>query len=347
MLFILIVAIIFLINFLRLCFIDPYNFPEAWEIGAFVGFITSLAISIFLRRKISRKQSELKLGELLVVAMIFATLCGWAGYASKYTVYSHRISAITASLIMLIGSSAIFIYNYVCYLSDTEHESYDFLEAYLRPSLIQCLYLLIPASFLWVSLRFLPGYLIPTRVAIAVLFTIGAVITVALVAVPICSLYIVKCKNEDRANGALEYEIDCIYSKSWIRKFKMKKTALAVLICLLPLVLIEISLCNYIYNEYLLESCYSISFDENYDSYIDTDAIIESDEDINIDSNQDSAKAYEPDYYVLNMNSKKIHTPQCAIGKKIDFQNRRLTSQYYTLSDALDDGYTYCGHCLD
>lgn len=51
--------------------------------------------------------------------------------------------------------------------------------------------------------------------------------------------------------------------------------------------------------------------------------------------------------YVLNTDSMKIHKRNCASAKRISDENKGYITDKYTVSDALDDGYTYCGNCLD
>lgn len=51
--------------------------------------------------------------------------------------------------------------------------------------------------------------------------------------------------------------------------------------------------------------------------------------------------------YILNTSSMKIHKKRCASAKRISDENKGYITDKYTVSDALDDGYTYCGNCLD
>ena len=47
--------------------------------------------------------------------------------------------------------------------------------------------------------------------------------------------------------------------------------------------------------------------------------------------------------YVLNENSKKIHTPDCENGKKINSTNRTETNRSY--DELIKAGYKPCGVC--
>lgn len=47
--------------------------------------------------------------------------------------------------------------------------------------------------------------------------------------------------------------------------------------------------------------------------------------------------------YVLNTNSKKIHTPECALAKKIAEHNKEISSE--TINQLINEGYTPCKNC--
>ena len=53
-----------------------------------------------------------------------------------------------------------------------------------------------------------------------------------------------------------------------------------------------------------------------------------------------------PDYYVINIKSKKIHGPTCSLAEKISEENRQeFSGDYETLCEEYK-GYTGCGSCL-
>lgn len=63
------------------------------------------------------------------------------------------------------------------------------------------------------------------------------------------------------------------------------------------------------------------------------------------DSPAITTDSYTSSTYILNANTRVIHKSTCSWVPLIDNKNKRYINSYYTIPDALADGYTYCEHC--